>query len=71
MGNCGHILQIVQVVLFNVLERARSSYMEFFSLLFNIHDIAVRVSIVLFIMCLVCDVIICGHVSGAILHAYL
>ena len=25
----------------------------------------------LFIMCLVCDVIICGHVPGAILHAYL
>ena len=24
----------------------------------------------LFIVCLVCDVIICGHVPGAILHAY-
>ena len=40
----------MQVVLFNVLNKlfgsARSSYMEISYLVFNIHDIAVRVSIV-------------------------
>ena len=38
---------------------------------FSIHDITVSVPIVLFILCLVCDVILCRDASYAILHIYL
>ena len=75
---CGivEILQIVQVVLFNVVnklsiwERALDIWkLVTWFLIFMTSQCAFQSF--LLIMCLVCDVIICGHVPGAILHAYL
>ena len=64
------ILQIVQVILLNVLQRALAIWkLVTWFLIFMTSQCAFQSF--LFIMCLVCDVIICGRVPGAILHAYL
>ena len=69
------ILQIMQVVFVKwakqtILERALAIWKLFFCFLIFMTSRCAFQSF-LFIMCLVCDVIICGHVPGAILHAYL
>ena len=69
------ILQIMQVVFVKwakqtILERALAIWkLVTWFLIFMTSQCAFQSF--LFIMCLVCDVIICGHVPGAILHAYL
>ena len=68
------ILQIMQVVFVKwakqtILERALAIWKLVTWFLIFISQCAFQSF--LFIMCLVCDVIICGHVPGAILHAYL
>ena len=45
--------------------------MEISYLFFDIYEIAVRVPNVMFILCLVSDVIFRRHVPDTILHAYL